>query len=139
MNSGGRCVAGALCATIFLSALGCVSGVERAEQERRFLYPGMSMDEVAAQLGEPAQVIKGDPGSETVWIYRFEGGPTVAATIALAVLFVALIVVVAMSKSGGGSFGGGGGGDGPPSQIRLRFGPDGRLFDVSPPHPVSGP
>lgn len=96
------------------------------------------MEEVSAQLGEPAQVIPGDAGSETVWIYRFEGGTNVVGTIALVLVFVAIIALVAMSKSGGSFGGGGGGSDGPPSQIRLRFGADNRLIDVSAPEPVPG-
>jgi hypothetical protein len=96
----------------------------------------MSMQEVSDQLGDPVLVIRGEPGSETVWVYRYEGGPTTAATILLVIFFVAIIAVAVMGK-GGGSFGGGGGGsDGPPCQIRLRFDGEGRLFDVSPPQPV---
>src|SRR5262249_35438233 len=124
--------------TILLSAIGCVSGIEQAEGERQYLYPGMTMDEVSARLGEPQQVIDIGQGSETHWIYRFEGAPTAAATVVMVVVFVALIALLAMSKSGGSIGGGGSGGDSPPCQIRLRFDRDGRLIDASPPQPVPG-
>lgn len=137
MTSGLRLIALGLCATVYFSSTGCTSGADQASEGRQYLYPGMSMDEVSAQLGEPAQIITTD--METVWIYRFEGGTNVVGTIALVVVFVAIVALLALSKSGGGSFGGGGGGgDGPPSQIRVRFGPDNRLIDVSAPEPVPG-
>lgn len=136
MKSGLRSVALGLCATLALHGTGCVSGVERAEEERQYLYPGMSMEEVSSRLGEPSQILT--VGSETTWIYRFEGGTNVVGTIALVVVFVALIALIALSKSGGSFGGGGGGGDGPPSQIRIRFGPDNRLVEVSAPEPVPG-
>lgn len=147
MRPGWRSVAGLLCVTLFLSATGCsTSSVEVAEEESKYLYPGMSMKEVADRLGEPTQIIKGDPGTETVWVYRFEGGTSAASTIVMVVFFVAIVAVVAAaaigSKGGGGSFnigGGGGGSDGPPMQIRITFDGDGRLRDVTPPHPVQSP
>jgi len=140
MRSGGRFVSGLLCLTILASASGCSTSREVAESESRTLYPGMSMQEVADRLGNPSQVIKGEPGSETLWIYRFEGGPSAAATVVMVVFFVAILAAAVMSR-GGGSFsgGGGGGGDAPPCQIRVRFDGDGRLIDVTPPEPVPGP
>lgn len=141
MIPGYRCLSGVLCVALFLSATGCMTSREQADSETRYLYPGMLMDEVAAQLGPPAQIIQGDPGSETVWIYRYEGGPTAAATVFLVIFFMA-IVVLAVAGRGGGSIGGGwggGGGEGPPCQIRLRFGGDGRLLDVSQPQAVPEP
>jgi len=138
VNPGYRAIARVLCAALLLSALGCAGGVERAEHERQFLYPGMTMQEVADQLGEPSQIIQGDPGTETAWIYRYEGGPGAAATVFLVIFFVLVIAALALGGGGGSISGGGGGGGGPPCQIRLRFDPDGRLRDVSPPHPVPG-
>jgi hypothetical protein len=138
MRSGFRLIAGGLCSVVLLASVGCVTGVERAAEERQYLYPGMTMDEVSYQLGEPTQVIEGDPGTETAWIYRFEGGPTAVGMIVLVVFFILVIAVLVMAGGGGSINGGGGGGDSPPSQIRLRFGPDHRLIDVSPPHPVPG-
>jgi outer membrane protein assembly factor BamE (lipoprotein component of BamABCDE complex) len=139
MRPGYRSLSGFLCAALLASGSGCTSSQEQAASEMQALYPGMSMKEVAEQLGDPAQVIKGDPGTETVWIYRFEGGASVAAIVLLTILFVAIVVALAFA-GGGGSFGGGGGGggDGPPCQIRVRFDGDGRLIDVSPPEPVPG-
>jgi hypothetical protein len=139
VRPGVRLIALTLCSTVLLAGLGCATGREQAESESKFLYPGMSMQEVSDRLGEPHQVIQGGPGTETCWIYRYEGGPSAAATVVMVLVFVAIVALAVASKSGGGSFGGGGGGsDGPPCQIRLRFDPDGRLIDVSPPHPVPG-
>jgi len=130
MKSGYARVCRLLCGTLLLSAAGCATGPEQAESECRSLYPGMSMQEVADQLGDPHQVIRGEPGSETVWVYRYPGGPNTAAVVVGVLLFVALVALIVASRSGGGGFaGGGGGGDGPPGQIRLRFDPDGRLID----------
>ncbi|HLY73942.1 MAG TPA: hypothetical protein VKU80_07465 [Planctomycetota bacterium] len=139
MHPGYRCVSIGLCAALLLSALGCATGREEAESESQYLYPGMSMQEVSDQLGQPVQVIRGEPGSETVWIYRYEGGPSTAATILLVVFFVAIIALAVMARGGGAVSGGGFGGEGPPCVIRLRFDGDGRLIDVSPPLPVPGP
>lgn len=138
MRPGYRPIAGLLCATLLLASAGCVNSRDAAEESRYSLYPGMTKEEVSNLLGPPAQVIEGDPGTESFWVYRFYGGPNAIATVALVVVFVALVALMAMSKSGGSFGGGGSGGDGPPSQIRLRFGGDGRLIDVSPPEPVPG-
>jgi len=139
MRPGTRLISGVLCQTLLLSGLSCVSGRERAESECRYLYPGMSMGEVSDCLGDPVLVIKGGPGTETIWVYRYEGGPTVAATVVMVIFFVAIIALAVMAKGGGSFGGGGGGGDSPPCQIRIRFDPEGRLIDVSPPEPVPGP
>ncbi|HEV3029648.1 MAG TPA: hypothetical protein VG457_18870 [Planctomycetota bacterium] len=139
MRPGYRSLSGFLCAALLLSALGCLTGPEQASSDSRYLYPGMSMEEVSGQLGNPNQVIKGEPGSETVWIYRYEGGPSAAATVFLVIFFVALIALAVMSRGGGWVGGGGWGGDGPPCLIRLRFDGAGRLIDVSPPQAVPGP
>jgi len=139
MHSGYRCLCCGLCATLLLSALGCATGREQAESESQYLYPGMSMQEVSDRLGDPIQVIRGEPGSETVWIYRYEGGPSTAATIFMVVFFVAIVALAFMARGGGTVSGGAFGGEGPPCLIRLRFDGDGRLIDVSPPLPVSFP
>lgn len=139
MRPGYRAIALSLSTSVLLAGLGCASGREQAESESRYLYPGMSMQEVSERLGEPHQVIQGGPGTETYWIYRYEGGPTAAATVVMVLVFVAIVALAVASKSGGGgSFGGGGGGDGPPCQLRLRFDAEGRLIDVTPPQPVPG-
>lgn len=130
-----RSVAVALALCLFHSATGCVTGRQAAEESGSLLYPGMTMDEVAAQLGEPAQVVKGEPGTETYWIYRFEGGPSPAAVVLAIIFFVAVIAVLVLAK-GGGSIGGGGGGNDPPYQIRVHFDGKGYLIDVSPPYPI---
>jgi hypothetical protein len=135
MGPGYRPLCGVLCGMLLLASTGCQSGLEQADESRNALYPGMTMEEVSSRLGPPTQIIQGDPGTETTWVYRFEGGPNAVATVFLVILFVALIAAAAMG-GGGGSFsagGGGGGGDGPPSVIRLRFGSDGRLIESSPP------
>lgn len=139
MSAGARSLSGFLCLTLFASSSGCSTSREVAESESRYLYPGMTMEEVADRLGNPTQVIKGEPGAETVWVYRFEGGPSAAATVVMVIFFVAILAAAVMAKGGGSvGGGGGGGGDGPPSQIRVRFDGDGRLIEVSPPEPVPG-
>jgi hypothetical protein len=136
MRPGYRPLCGVLCAALLLASSGCQSGQEQAEESRHAVYPGMTMEEVSALLGAPAQIIQGDPGTETTWIYRFEGGPNAVATVFMVIVFVALIAAMAMSRSGGSiGGGGGGGGDGPPSVVRLRFGGDGRLIEALPPTP----
>src|SRR5579862_2499701 len=141
MKSGYAPVCRLLCGAVLLSSVaGCATGREQAESECRYLYPGMSMQEVADHLGDPHQVIRGEPGSETVWVYRYEGGPNTAAVVVGVLLFVAIVALVVASKSGGGFGGGvGGGSDGPPCQIRLRFAPAGRLIDFTTPLPIPAP
>lgn len=140
MKKCARLVAVGLVLCLFHSATGCYTGRQYADESASMLYPGMTMDEVAAQLGEPDQIVKGDPGTETYWVYRYEGGPSPAAVVFMVILFVAIIAVLVLAK-GGGSWGGGGGGAGsdPPYQIRLHFDGKGYLMDVSPPYPVDVP
>lgn len=126
------------------SAAGCYSGQDYAAESGARIAAGMSMAEVRAQLGAPDLVVRGDPGTETAWYYRYEDGASPICWILAAVFIVALIVVlVAASGSGGGGgfggIGGGGGGEGPPVQIRILFDGEDRVADVSPPHPVPNP
>jgi hypothetical protein len=130
-----------LVSACLLWAAGCYSGRDYAQEHSLRLSAGMSMDEVKDRLGHPDLVISGDPGTETVWVYRYNGGPGVVATVFAVVFVVAIIavLVLAAGSGGGGSFGGGwggGGSDDPPFQIRLLFDPEGNLREVSPPHPV---
>jgi hypothetical protein len=138
----GRPAACVVSACVALSASGCFTAQEWAFKSGARIEPGMTMEEVLYQLGDPDVVLKGDSGTETHWIYRYESGPSTAAYVLLIVFCVVLVVflVVASAKGGGGgSIGGfGGGSDGPPYQIRIRFGPDGQVVDISPPHPVPG-
>ena len=122
-------------------ASGCYTGAQYANESGARLQLGMTMGEVRAEIGDPALIVRGDPGTEETWFYRYEGGATAIAWVFIAVFVVVLIVVLvaAAGGGGGGSWGGGGGGDdGPPAQIRLIFDPEGRLVDVSQPEPVPG-
>jgi hypothetical protein len=140
MRQAWRVVSCLVSACLLLSAAGCVSGLGRAQEYRSTVVEGMTMDEVHSQLGDPDQVIRGDPGTETVWIYRYEGGPGLILTIFLVIFFVVLIVVLVAGKGGsGGGFSGGGGGEDLPFQFHLRFDPGGRLVEISPPYPVTHP
>lgn len=135
-----RPVACLLSSCLLLSAAGCFSGHDRAQEYGATIHPGMSMDEVVSQLGDPDQVIKGEPGTDTHWIYRYEGGPGVILTIILVIFVVVLIAALVMGGGGGGGFSGGGGGSSdPPYQIRIRFDPSGRVVEVSPPYSVNQP
>jgi hypothetical protein len=103
----------------------------------------MTMAEVRARLGDPDLVVRGDPGTETSWFYRYDGGAGTVCTVFLVIFFIILIVVLVAAASGGGGggwggIGGGGGGDGPSAQIKLTFDPEDRLVDISQPHPVPG-
>ena len=127
--------------SLALSASGCYTAQEWAAADGARVELGMTMEEVLYQLGDPHVVVKGDPGTDTEWIYHYEGGPSAAAYVLLIVFAVALIavLVLASAKGGGGSVGGfGGGSDGPPCQIKIRFGPDGHVVEISPPHPIPG-
>lgn len=129
-----------VCLLLWVS--GCYSAQDYAGQSGAMLSPGMTMDEVEARLGEPNLVVRGDPGTDTTWVYRYEGGPSTVGTVFLALFFVALIVVLVAAGGGSGGFGGswgGGGGNDPPYQIKLLFDPAGRLLEVSPPQPVEVP
>ena len=131
-----------LAACIPLAASGCYSGAHYASASGARLRLGMTMAEVRGEIGDPDLVVRGDPGTETSWFYRYEGGASSVCTVFLVIFFIILIVVlVAAASGGGGGWGGingGGGGDGPPAQIQLTFDAEGRLVDVSPPQPVPG-
>jgi len=134
-----RPVAGVLSACVALSASGCFTAQEWAADSGARIEPGMTMEEVAYRLGEPDLIVKGDPGTDSEWVYRFSGGPGAAATVLIIVFVVVLVVFLVAAGGGGGGFGGGGwggGGDGPPYQIKIHFGADGRVVEISPPHPV---
>jgi len=132
-----------LVACIPLAASSCYSGLQYAEESAGQIVPGMSMSEVRAKLGDPDLIVRGDPGSETSWFYRYEGGASPVCYV-LAVIFIVAIIVLLVAASGGGGGGGwgggggGGGGDGPPYQIQILFDGEGRVTEVSAPHPVSG-
>jgi len=133
-------VACVLSVCLALSASGCYTAQQWAADDEARVELGMTMEEVLYQLGDPDVVVKGDPGTDTEWIYRYDSGPSAAAYVLLIVFAVAVIAVLVLASAkggGGGSFGGfGGGGDGPPFQIKIHFGPNGHVVDVSPPHPV---
>jgi hypothetical protein len=128
-------------ACLLLTAAGCFTGEEWAADSGARLSPGMTMEEVSAQLGEPYQVVRSD-GRDSEWIYYYDSGPSTACVVFMVVFFVVLIVaVVVASKNkghvgGGVFFGVGAGSGGPPYQIRLHFDPDGRLLEVSRPYPA---
>ena len=132
-----------IASSLVWSAVGCYSGWDYANDSSRRIWTGMTMGEVRAELGDPDLVVRGDPGTETSWFYRYEEGASPIVWV-VAFIFVVLLIVVlvaAASGGGGGSFGGlggGGGGDGPPVQIRVLFDAEGRVVEVSEPHPVSG-
>ena len=138
-----RLAACAVSICLVWSVSGCFTAQEYAADSGAMIAPGMSMEEVHDRLGDPDLVIKGDPGTDTEWIYRYEGGASPAVYV-LAVVFVVTLVVLllAASRGGGGGFGGGGwgggGSDSPPYQIKIHFDPHGRVVEVSPPHPVPG-
>jgi len=139
-----RPVACALSVCLLLWASGCYSGQQWAAESGAQIHPGMSMDEVQYQLGDPDLVVRGDPGTDTEWVYRYDSGATPVVWALLVVFAVVLIVVLVAASAkggGGGSFGGGwgGGSDGSPYQIKIHFDGQGRVLEVSPPHPVPAP
>lgn len=126
-----------LSACLVWSLAGCFSGYDYAHESGSLLAPGMSMEEVQGELGDPIQIVRSD--ADTQWIYRYESGPGTACIILMIVFFVVLIVALVASKSkghvgGGVFFGVGVGSGGPPYHIRVHFDSEGRLREVSPPY-----
>ena len=115
---------------VFLSGAGCTPAARWAEESHQRIAPGMSGEQVKDEIGEPAQIVRGDPGQPEYWIYRFESGPGVAATILLVIVFVALVVLLVFA-GGGGSIGGGGGDD-DQAEFRVPFNPQGLDSVISP-------
>lgn len=126
---------------VLAAAAGCYTGQDYAHDSSLRLSAGMTMAEVEDRLGYPDLVVRGDPGTETEWVYRYQDGASVVCWILAFVFVVALIaaLVLAGGGGGGGGWGGGGGSDGPPYQIKLLFDKEGLLREVSPPHPVPNP
>ena len=137
-----RPVACALSVCLILQAAGCSSAQHNAARSGAKIEPGMTREEVLYRLGDPDVIVRGDDGADFEWVYRYDGGPGAVGTVFLvifAVALVAVLVVLASSGGGGGSFGGGwggGGSDGPPFQIKIRFDIEGKVVEISPPHPV---
>jgi len=117
---------------LFLTATGCTPAARWAQKAYERIGPGMTAQEVTDEIGEPAQIVKGDPGQPEIWLYQFEDAPGVAVTILLVILFVGLIVLLVFSKGGGGGGIHGGGGSGDLAEFRVHFGPDGSVKEVSP-------
>src|SRR5689334_6695891 len=89
-----RPVAYGVSVCLALSASGCFTGQEYAADSGAQIHPGMSMEEVHYQLGDPDLVIRGDPGTDTEWVYRYEAGATPVVWALLVVFAVVLIVVL---------------------------------------------
>lgn len=121
-----------LSACLFASATGCTSSVRWAEKAHERVAPGMTEAEVRDEIGEPQQILRGDPGQPQTWVYQFESGPSVAVTLLLAILLIGLLVLVLFSKGGGGGGIHGGGGDDPLAEFRVHFDPGGRVTELSP-------
>jgi len=99
MRPGYRLLSGLLCLTLLISGLGCVTAGSRRSRTADTSIPGVDGGS-SGPARDPVQVIRGEPGSETVWIYRYEGGPTAAVTILLVIFFVAIIAVALMGRAG---------------------------------------
>lgn len=120
-----------LAVCLFLSGTGCTPAERWAEESHDLIAPGMSADQVRYEIGEPAQIVRGDPGQPEFWVYRFESGPGTVAMIFLVIFLVGLIVLVALAGGGvGGSFGGGGRDD--QAEFRVHFNPQGLVTEISP-------
>ena len=135
-----RPLAAAVSLCLLLTAAGCFSGQEWAVDGGAQVLPGMTMGEVEGRLGQPFQIVRGEDGQDTEWIYRYESGPSTACIVFMVIFFVVLIVAVVASKNkgsvGGGFFFGVGASAGPPARIRLHFDSTGRLLEVSRPYPA---
>lgn len=134
-------LAAAVCVCLVLTAAGCFSGQEWAYDGGASVSPGMTMEEVQGRLGDPHQVVRGESGGDTEWVYRYDSGPSTACIVFMVVFFVVLIVAVVASKNKGGYVGGGfflgvGSDGGPPYHLRLHFDSAGRLLEVSRPYPA---
>ena len=126
---------------LLFTAAGCFSGMEWADESGARVAPGMSMDEVQGRLGQPYQVVRGEDGGDTEWIYHYDSGPSTACVVFMVIFFVVLIVAIVASKNrgagvSGGVFFGVGADAGPPHHLRLHFDSTGRLLEVSRPYPA---
>jgi hypothetical protein len=134
-----RPLAAAVSLCLLLTAAGCFSGQEWAVDGGAQVLPGMTMGEVEGRLGQPFQIVRGEDGRDTEWIYRYESGPSTACIVFMVIFFVVLIVAVVASRSKGGAVGGGvffgiGADAGPPYNLRLHFDSTGRLLEISRPY-----
>ena len=82
-----------LSACMFAGTSGCAPAARWAEVARDRVAPGMTENQVRDELGEPVQIVQGDPGQPVLWIYRFESGPTTVGFIVLVILFAGFIVL----------------------------------------------
>ncbi len=117
---------------LFFSATGCTPAARWAQKAHERIGPGMTTQDVKDEIGEPVQIVKGDPGQPELWVYQFESGPGVAATILLVILIVGLIVLLVFARGSGGGGVHGGGGDGEFAEFRVHFNPEGLVKEVSP-------
>jgi hypothetical protein len=114
------------------SAAGCTSAERWAVSSHERIVPGMTADEVRDEIGEPVQIVRGDPGQPEVWVYQFTTGPGTIATVLLVILLIGLIVLVVAAGGGGGANFGGGGGSEAPAEFRVTFDGKGTVVEVSP-------
>lgn len=112
---------------------GCTSAARWAEKSHDRVTVGMSTQDVAEEIGDPAQIVRGDQGQAQSWRYLFEGGPSTAAMILFFFVFIPLFILMALGKGGSGSVSvGGSGGSEPSAEFTVDFNNDGRVISISP-------
>ena len=121
-----------LAACLTVSAGGCASAERSALRAHQRIGPGMTMDQVRDEIGEPVQIVRGDAGQPQMWLYQFEGSAGTCLTVLLVVLIVGLIILVVAAGGSGGGFGGIGGVENDLAEFRVHFNGSGAVTEVSP-------
>lgn len=123
-------------ATLFLSfcvfLAGCTPAAHWAEESHARLAPGMSTTDVQEEIGDPAQIVRGDAGQMQTWKYTFESHAGTGTTILLIIILLPLLVLAILGKGGGSISFGGGGGSEPTAEFTVDFDGQGRVVGISP-------
>ena len=109
---------------------GCVPAEHRAADAWQRIVPGMTAEQVREEIGEPAQIVRGDPGQPQVWLYQYSGGPGTVTTVFLVILLLGILVLIALG--GGGVSAGGDWGDHSRAEFRIHFDGNERVVELSP-------
>jgi len=122
-------------ATLFLSfcvfLAGCTPAAQWAEQSHARLAPGMSTTDVQEEIGDPAQIVRGDAGQMQTWKYTFESHAGTLTTFLLILVLIPLILLAAFGKGGSINIGGSGGSE-PTAEFTVDFDGQGRVVGISP-------
>ena len=130
-----RQIAILVCACLSAGTSGCIHASRWAEDARGRVALGMTENQVRNEIGDPAQIVRGDPGQPIYWIYRFESAPTAVTIIVATVFIVGLLVLIALisAKGNGGSLDlWSGWGDDDLAEFRVHFNEKDCVVEISP-------